>query len=44
MLIVTAGRGWAQRWGGPVKEIRPGYIVWFPPGEKDWHGARPSQP
>src|SRR5262245_48136852 len=41
-LIVTAGRGWAQRWGGPVEEIRPGDVVWFPPGEKHWHGATPT--
>ena len=41
-LIVTAGYGWAQRWGGPVEEIRPGDVVWFPPGEKHWHGATPS--
>jgi quercetin dioxygenase-like cupin family protein len=39
MLIVTFGRGWAQRDGGPVEEIRPGDVVWFPPGEKHWHGA-----
>jgi quercetin dioxygenase-like cupin family protein len=38
-LIVTAGRGWAQREGGPIEEIRPGDVVWFPPGEKHWHGA-----
>ena len=38
-LIVTAGRGWAQRWGGPVEEIRPGDVIWIPPGEKHWHGA-----
>src|SRR3954447_4104228 len=38
-LIVTAGCGWAQRAGGPVEEIRPGDVVWFPPGEKHWHGA-----
>jgi quercetin dioxygenase-like cupin family protein len=38
-LVVTAGRGWVQREGGPVEEIRPGDIVWFPPGEKHWHGA-----
>jgi quercetin dioxygenase-like cupin family protein len=38
-LIVTAGCGWAQRWGGPVEEIRPGDTVWFAPGEKHWHGA-----
>ena len=41
-LIVTAGCGWVQRWGGPVEEIRPGDIVWFSPGEKHWHGANPS--
>jgi quercetin dioxygenase-like cupin family protein len=38
-LIVTAGSGWTQHWGGPVEEIRPGDVVWFPPGEKHWHGA-----
>ena len=38
-LVVTAGCGWAQRAGGPVEEIRPGDVVWFPPGEKHWHGA-----
>jgi quercetin dioxygenase-like cupin family protein len=41
-LIVTAGLGWAQREGGPVEEIRPGDVVWFPPGEKHWHGATPT--
>lgn len=40
-LIVTAGCGWAQREGGPVEEIRPGDVVWFAPGEKHWHGAKP---
>ncbi len=38
-LIVTSGSGRAQRWGGPVEEIRPGDVIWFPPGEKHWHGA-----
>jgi quercetin dioxygenase-like cupin family protein len=38
-LFVTAGCGLAQRWGGPVEQIRPGDVVWFPPGEKHWHGA-----
>src|SRR3954453_15749210 len=38
-LIVTTGCGWAQREGGPVEQIRPGDVVWFPPGEKLWHGA-----
>jgi len=38
-LIVTAGCGWVQKWGGPVEEIHPGDVVWIPPGEKHWHGA-----
>ncbi len=38
-LIVTSGLGWAQSEGGPVEEIRPGDVIWFPPGEKHWHGA-----
>jgi quercetin dioxygenase-like cupin family protein len=41
-LIVTEGLGWAQCWGGPVEEIKPGDVVWFPPGEKHWHGATPT--
>ena len=41
-LIVTSGLGWAQREGGPVEEIRPGDVVWFPPNEKHWHGAMPT--
>ena len=41
-LIVTAGVGRVQRWGGPVEEIRPGDVVWIAPGEKHWHGAAPS--
>jgi quercetin dioxygenase-like cupin family protein len=41
-LIVTAGRGCVQRWGGPVEEIRPGDVVWIPPAEKHWHGASPT--
>jgi quercetin dioxygenase-like cupin family protein len=41
-LIVTAGCGRVQRAGGPVEEIRPGDVVWIPPGEKHWHGAAPA--
>jgi quercetin dioxygenase-like cupin family protein len=29
-LIVTSGLGWAQAEGGPVEEIQPGDVVWFP--------------
>ena len=42
VLIVTEGMGRCQRVGGPVKEIRPGDMVWFAPGEKHWHGAVPA--
>ncbi|MGE3277371.1 MAG: cupin domain-containing protein [Vicinamibacterales bacterium] len=41
-LIVTSGAGRVQRWGGPIEEIRPGDVVWFPAGEKHWHGAGPD--
>ena len=41
-LIVTAGCGRAQRKGGPIEEIHPGDVVWFPPGERHWHGAAPT--
>ena len=41
-LIVTAGCGLAQVWGGPIEKICPGDVVWIPPGEKHWHGASPT--
>ena len=41
-LIVTAGCGRVQRWGGPIEEIHSGDVIWFPPGEKHWHGAAPT--
>ena len=41
-LIVTSGVGRVQRWGDPVDEIRPGDVVWIPPGQKHWHGASPT--
>lgn len=41
-LVVTAGFGRVQRWGGPIQELRPGDVVWTPPGEKHWHGASPT--
>jgi len=42
VLIVSAGCGRAQRLGGPIEEIGAGDVVWFPPGEKHWHGAAPT--
>src|SRR4051794_30861548 len=41
-LIVTAGLGWIQQWGGHIEEIRKGDIVWIPAGTKHWHGAAPT--
>jgi quercetin dioxygenase-like cupin family protein len=41
-LIVTAGCGYVQSFGGPIERIRPGDVVSCPPGEKHWHGATPS--
>jgi quercetin dioxygenase-like cupin family protein len=43
-LIVTAGCGWVQRWGGPIEEIRPGDVIWFPPGEKRGTALRQPAP
>jgi quercetin dioxygenase-like cupin family protein len=42
VLIITSGLGWVQREGGPIEEVRSGDVVWFPPGEKHWHGATPT--
>ena len=42
MLIITAGCGRVQPWGGPIQEVRAGDVVWFPPHEKHWHGASPT--
>ncbi len=41
-LVVTAGVGRVQQWGGAIEEIRPGDVVWIPPGQKHWHGASPT--
>jgi quercetin dioxygenase-like cupin family protein len=42
-LIITSGLGWVQREGGPIEEVRPGDVVWFPPDLKHWHGATPTK-
>lgn len=39
MMIVTSGTGWVQEDGGEKREIKPGDVVWTPPGVKHWHGA-----
>ena len=41
-LYVISGVGRVQTKGGPMREIRPGDVVWIPPGEKHWHGGSPT--
>ncbi|TCL02873.1 (R)-mandelonitrile lyase [Sodalis ligni] len=41
-LIIIQGRGWLQEWGGEIKEMNQGDIVWIPDGVKHWHGATPD--
>ena len=41
-LIVTAGVGRTQAWGGPIEEITAGDVIWCPPQVKHWHGASPT--
>jgi quercetin dioxygenase-like cupin family protein len=38
-LIIVSGLGWVQREGAPIEEVRPGDVIWIPPGLKHWHGA-----
>lgn len=38
-LVVTAGVGRVQRWGGEVEEIRVGDVVHIAAHVKHWHGA-----
>jgi 4-carboxymuconolactone decarboxylase len=42
ILIVTAGTGRVQGWGGPIEEIRTGDVVQIQAGQKHWHGAAPK--
>jgi quercetin dioxygenase-like cupin family protein len=41
-LVVISGVGLTQEWGKPIQVIRPGDVVWCPPGVKHWHGAAPA--
>ncbi len=41
-LYILSGIGRVQSWGGPLREVRAGDVVWFPPNEKHWHGAAPG--
>lgn len=39
MLVVTTGTGWVQQEGADKQVIKPGDVIWTPPGVKHWHGA-----
>jgi quercetin dioxygenase-like cupin family protein len=41
-LVVVSGCGWTQCEGEPIVEIRPGDVIWCPPGHRHWHGATPT--
>lgn len=38
-LVVTAGIGRIQRWGGPIEPIHVGDVIHIPANLKHWHGA-----
>ena len=38
-MVIVAGTGWIQQWGGRKLEVKAGDVVWFPPEIKHWHGA-----
>jgi quercetin dioxygenase-like cupin family protein len=42
ILIITDGTGWVQEWGGHVREMHKGDVIWIPAGVKHWHGATPT--
>jgi quercetin dioxygenase-like cupin family protein len=44
LLHIVSGVGRVQSAGGPVREVLPGDVVWFPPDERHWHGAAPEHP
>jgi len=41
-LFIVSGTGRVQSWGGALREVRAGDVVWIAPDEKQWHGAGPN--
>jgi quercetin dioxygenase-like cupin family protein len=41
-LYIVSGFGRVQSFGGKVREVRAGDVVWFAPNERHWHGAGPT--
>jgi quercetin dioxygenase-like cupin family protein len=44
VLYVVHGAGLVQKDDGTTVEISPGDVVYAPPGERHWHGAKPTSP
>ncbi len=42
LLIINEGVARVQVGGEPLREVSAGAVVWFPPGERHWHGATPG--
>lgn len=42
LLHVHAGGGLIAAAGEAPRRLRPGDLVWAPPGERHWHGAGPD--
>ncbi|MGV3524316.1 MAG: (R)-mandelonitrile lyase [Candidatus Sericytochromatia bacterium] len=42
LLVVTEGAGLIQEYGKPIRNIKPGDVIWTPPGVQHWHGAKPD--
>jgi quercetin dioxygenase-like cupin family protein len=43
VLLVSSGHGMVENRAGHRHELRPGDLVWAPPGEEHWHGAAPDE-
>lgn len=41
-VFVAGGKLLVQEVDGPVMEVLPGEVVWFPPNVKHWHGSAPD--
>lgn len=39
VLLITAGEGYYQEWGKPVRKVTAGDVINIPEGVKHWHGA-----
>lgn len=43
LLLIIAGVARVQASGETVRDVPAGASVWFPPGERHWHGAAPGE-